>query len=184
MKSVTLSAWNIQHSRLFDNRRGAAKFSKRCPTKSNATRENPVFWDADHAWRGFLRHVTLLAIVIGHRATPNNAAPWKINFSQLSFRGAARPCYDKQYSLSFFNAWRGTARRGVWSGRTSIQDNSSSSSSSSKHFLRTGRTSAFMMNILRTHEFQESSQQLPDYITDVVSCSLKGAPTPHHSGKY
>ena len=48
---------------------GAAKFSKRGPTKSSAARENPGFLDADYAWRGFLRHVTLLAIVIGHRAT-------------------------------------------------------------------------------------------------------------------
>ena len=50
------------------------------------------FWDADYAWRVFLRHVTLLAIVIGHRATPKNAAPWEINFSSFHFeaqRGVA-----------------------------------------------------------------------------------------------
>ena len=48
-----------------------AKFSKRGPTRSSAARENHVFWDAAYAWRGvFLRHVTLLVIVIGHRATP------------------------------------------------------------------------------------------------------------------
>ena len=63
-----------------------------------------------------------------------NAAPWKMNFSQLSFRGAAvhkgRPylitigltCWSWRYSLSFFKARRGAAfggavpleQRGTW----------------------------------------------------------------------
>ena len=102
--------------------RRAAKFSKRGSTKSSAARENPVSLDADYAWRVFLRHMTLLAIVIGHRATPKNAAPWKINFSQLSFRGArgvkqrgaacsVAPCYDKQNSYLFLTS---STFRQVW----------------------------------------------------------------------
>ena len=40
-----------------------------CRADANPARKNPVFSDADYAWRVFLQHVTLLAIVIGHRAT-------------------------------------------------------------------------------------------------------------------
>ena len=63
----------------------------------------------------FLRHVTLVAIV--HDWPQSNAekrGPVKDTFP--SFRwGAARrslqcsPCYDKQYSWSFFNTRRGAA---------------------------------------------------------------------------
>ena len=56
------------------------KFSKGCPYKSSAARENPVFWDADYAGRFFLRHVTPLAIVIGHRATPKKRGAVKDTF--------------------------------------------------------------------------------------------------------
>ena len=55
--------------------RGAAKFSKRGPTKSSAAHENPVFLELIMHGGFFLRHVTILATVIGHRATPKNAAP-------------------------------------------------------------------------------------------------------------
>ena len=78
-----------------------ATFSKRSPTKSSA-------------WV-FLRHVTLLAIVIGHRATPKKCGVVKyklfpdfISRRGTAQRGAARrssqcsPCNDKQYSLCFF----------------------------------------------------------------------------------
>ena len=78
------------------------------------------FFYADYAWRiYFLRHVTLLAIVIGHRATPKNVAVKDKFFPAfISRRGAAlrslqcsplqcRPCYDKLYSLYFFNAQSG-----------------------------------------------------------------------------
>ena len=88
---LTLAAWgsSLRYTALPD---AAAKFSERGPTKSSAARENPVFWMLIMHGGFFLRHVTLLAIVIGHRATPKNAAPWKISSSSFHFaaqRGAA-----------------------------------------------------------------------------------------------
>ena len=77
--------------------------------------------------------------MIGHRTTPKNAAPWKINFSQLSFRGAACSVAPAMINSEvylfltrsaarrgvrwgrnycFFSARRGAARRGVWWGRS------------------------------------------------------------------
>ena len=71
----------------------AAKFSKRGPTKSSAARESPD----DYAWRVFLRHVTLLAIVVGHRATPkkrgavkNKPFPAFISRRDVAQRSAAQ----------------------------------------------------------------------------------------------
>ena len=64
-----------------------------------------------HAGEFFLRHVTLLAIVIGHRAAPNKRIA-----SRRSLQ--CSPCNDKQYSLSFFKARRSAAWGGVWWGRT------------------------------------------------------------------
>ena len=64
--------------------------SKSGPTKSSAACENPVFWGCWLSMEGsFLRHLPLLAIVIGHRATPNGAAKDKLFPAFISRRGAA-----------------------------------------------------------------------------------------------
>ena len=57
----------LQRSERFDH---IFRLNSPTTTRSSAARENPVFRDADYAWRGvFSRHVSLLSIVIGHRAT-------------------------------------------------------------------------------------------------------------------
>ena len=95
------------------------KIQKRSPTRSSMSRENPVFCDADYPWRGvFLRHMIVLAIVIGHKARPEKRSAVKdkllpvfISGHATARRGAPRrslqcssPCNNKQYSLSFFKA--------------------------------------------------------------------------------
>ena len=94
--------------------RGAAKFSKRGPTKSSAARENPGFFYADYAWR------EVFCDTSGYCDRPqSNAVKDELFPALILRRGAARrslqcsPCYDKRYCLSFFNARRGAARRPV-----------------------------------------------------------------------
>ena len=95
--------------------------TKRCAVPRRPALQNSanVFWDADYVWRGFLRHVALLAIVIGQKTTPkkSGAAKDKLFLASLSRRWRSlqcSSCNDKQYSLSFLRcgaAQRGAARR-------------------------------------------------------------------------
>ena len=73
----------------------------------------------------FLRHVTRLAIVIGHRAAPKKRVKGKLSPAFISRHGAAcsvAPAMCSPYSLSFLK--RDAARRGVRWGRTFSEVNS------------------------------------------------------------
>ena len=79
------------------------------------------FWMLIMHGRFFLQHVTVLAIVIGHRATPKKrgAVKDKLFPAFISRRGSERrslqcsPYYDKQYSPCFFTARRSAASGGA-----------------------------------------------------------------------
>ena len=114
----------------------AAKFSKRGPTRSSAARENPVLRDADYAKVFFYNTWLFWLSWLATEQRRKNAAPWKINFSQVSFRSAARrgaaqggaacsvaPVMINRgtgVQLILFEARRSAARRGIWWGRTSV----------------------------------------------------------------
>ena len=57
--------------------RGAAKFSKRGPTKSRAARENPVVWDADQKVNSKVKDIKNI-IFNNHKITTSVMYPFDV----------------------------------------------------------------------------------------------------------